>query len=277
MPSPASPRPALSPAGFRCRLRRGALVVPLLLAAAASGCISQKSAEPAITGSIAKPVTADDFEKAIAFWEPRYAKNPKDRTAALNYAAALRRVGRTDQAVAILERAAIYNPDDREVLAAYGKALADKGDLPRALEIVRRAQRPDRPDWRLMSAEAAILDQLGQNVPARQLYAAALQIAPNEPSILSNLGMSHLIAGDLKEAEKYLRQAAAMPGADSRVRQNLALVVGLQGRFEEAETIAGQELSPEQAQANIAYLRSMLSQQNAWNQLKDDDKKKKTN
>ena len=59
------------------------------------------------------------------------------------------------------------------------------------------------------------------------------------------------------------------------MRQNLALVVGLQGRFEEAEQIAGQELSPDQAQANVAYLRTMLAQQNAWNQLKDDDKKKK--
>ncbi len=77
-----------------------------------------------------------------------------------------------------------------------------------------------------------------------------------------------------KTAETYMRSAAEQPGADSRVRQNLALVVGLQGRFEEAEQIAGQELSPEQAQANVAYLRGMLAQQNAWSQLKDEDKPK---
>ena len=69
-----------------------------------------------------------------------------------------------------------------------------------------------------------------------------------------------------------MRSAAQQPGADSRVRQNLALVVGLQGRFEEAEKIASAELSPDQAQANVTYLRSMLAQQNAWNQLKDEDK-----
>ena len=38
-----------------------------------------------------------------------------------------------------------------------------------------------------------------------------------------------------------------------------------------------QELSPEQAQANVTYLRSMLAQQNAWSQLKKDDKDKETN
>jgi Flp pilus assembly protein TadD len=55
------------------------------------------------------------------------------------------------------------------------------------------------------------------------------------------------------------------------VRQTLALVVGLQGHFDEAEKIASQELSPEQAEANVAYLRKMLAQQNAWNQLKKED------
>jgi Flp pilus assembly protein TadD len=69
-----------------------------------------------------------------------------------------------------------------------------------------------------------------------------------------------------------MRSAAGQPGADSRVRQNLALVVGLQGRFDEAEEIARRELSPEQARENVAYLRSMLSQDNAWNQLEEDER-----
>ena len=85
--------------------------------------------------------------------------------------------------------------------------------------------------------------------------------------------MSHLLEGNLKQAENYLRQAAAQPAADSRVRQNLALVVGLQGRFEEAEQIARRELSPQQAEANVGYLRQMLAQQNAWNLIKQEDKK----
>ena len=97
------------------------------------------------------------------------------------------------------------------------------------------------------------------------------------PSVLSNLGMSYLLEGDLKTAETYMRSAAEQPGADSRVRQNLALVVGLQGRFAEAEQIASAELSPDEAKANVAYLRSMLSQQNAWKQLKDEDKETNTN
>jgi Flp pilus assembly protein TadD len=176
-----------------------------------------------------------------------------------------------------MRKLAITHAKDREVLAAYGKALAGAGQLEPALDAVRRAQTPEYPDWKLQSAEAAILDQLGRQAEARELYRKALDAKPNEPSVLSNLGMSYLLQGDLKTAETYMRSAAEQPGADSRVRQNLALVVGLQGRFGEAEKIASHELSPQQAQANVAYLRSMLAQQNAWKQIKDEEKETNTN
>ena len=50
------------------------------------------------------------------------------------------------------------------------------------------------------------------------------------------------VAKDLVRAESTLRRAAAQSRADPRVRQNLALVVGLQGRFSEAEGIARADL-----------------------------------
>jgi len=202
-----------------------------------------------------------------------YAKNPKDRSAGLNYATLLRMTGKNGQALAVMRQVAIAYPSDREVLSAYGKALAGAGELEQALSTISRAQTPDRPDWRLKSAQGAILDQMGRPEEARQAYRDALDILPNEPSILSNLGMSYLLTRDLKTAETYLRSAINQQGADSRVRQNLALVVGLQGRFQEAENIARQELTAEQAEANVAYLKGMLAQENSWKKLaKNDDK-----
>ena len=47
------------------------------------------------------------------------------------------------------------------------------------------------------------------------------------------------------------------------MRQNLGLVVGLQGRFAEAETIVKADLPPEEAAANVAYLKEMLSRKDA--------------
>jgi Flp pilus assembly protein TadD len=253
---------------------RFAFVLPVAAMLAVAGCAAPKTIDGTTTGSIAQPQTQQDYERAASYWGQKYQQNPKDRDAALNYAGALRRTGRSDQAVAVLQKAAIYYPDDRVVLAAYGKALASAGNLDQALDAIRRAQTPDRPDWQLASAEAAILDQMGNHGGARRLYQQALDLEPNEPSVLSNYGMSYVLTGELPDAEKLLRKAIAAPGADSRVRQNLALVVGLQGRFDEAQQIAAAEISPEQAKENVAYLKQMLTQRNTWQALQSGGKGK---
>ncbi|MEI9415427.1 tetratricopeptide repeat protein [Mesorhizobium sp. Cs1321R2N1] len=249
----------------------------LALAAGVAGCATDKLTTGSIGRTGSKPLetmSAGELHNATAALGQSYARNPTDKRIATNFAAALQMDGDADQSLAVMRKLAIAYPKDRDVLAAYGKALAANGQFEAALDAVRRAQTPEYPDWRLVSAEAAILDQTGQKDEARQLYRKALELKPNEPSILSNLGMSYVLEGDLRTAETYMRSAAQQSNADSRVRQNLALVVGLQGRFDEAEKIASQELSPEQAQANVAYLRQMLAQQNAWSQLKDQDKAK---
>jgi Flp pilus assembly protein TadD len=109
---------------------------------------------------------------------------------------------------------------------------------------------------------------MGRHQDAQRYYASALRIVPDEPSVLSNLGLSYALSKNLPQAEATLRRAAAQRGAEPKVRQNLALVVGLQGRFEEAETIAKGDLSAEEAAANVAYLRQMLAQQSQWNRSK---------
>lgn len=231
------------------------------------------------TGSLSKPVTdmnSTELAQTAERIGKAYESNPKDKQAGLNYATLLHMTGKDDQALAVMQKVAIMNPTDQQVLAAYGKAQAAAGQLEQALSTIGRAQTPDRPDWKLKSAEGAILDQLGRPDEARARYREALSLAPNESSILSNIGISYMLSKDLPSAEKYLHQAAQQPGADSRVRQNLALVVGLQGRFDEAEQIASRELSPDQAKANIQYLRSMLSQQNAWKALANDKKPETT-
>jgi Flp pilus assembly protein TadD len=83
--------------------------------------------------------------------------------------------------------------------------------------------------------------------------------------VLSNYGLSYTLTDNLPQAEKLLRQAVAQPGAAPKVRQNLALVVGLEGRFAEAEKIASADLPPAEAEANVAYLRDLLAKRKTWN------------
>ena len=51
------------------------------------------------------------------------------------------------------------------------------------------------------------MDQLGRYEEARQYYASALKIAPDQPLVLSNLGLSYVLSKDLARAEETLRRA----------------------------------------------------------------------
>ena len=107
---------------------------------------------------------------------------------------------------------------------------------------------------------------MGRHQDAQRYYASALRLKPDEPSVLSNLGLSYALSKDLAEGRDDVAARRRPARAEPKVRQNLALVVGLQGRFQEAETIARGDLSPTEAAANVAYLRQMLAQQSDLNQ-----------
>jgi Flp pilus assembly protein TadD len=247
---------------LQCSLARllASAAVTAMLAAGLGGCQTVSD----ITGSItskadASPSPDVDPHRATEVYGERYRANPRDAEAALAYGQALRNTGQRAQAAAVLEQATIAHPGNKALLAAWGRALADNGNFQQAFDVLGRAHSPDNPDWRILSVQGAALDQMGRHDEARRYYASALKIVPDEPSVLSNLGLSYMLSRDLPKAEETLRQAYASTRADARVRQNLGLVVGLQGRFSEAESIVKADLPPEEATANVAYLKEMLS------------------
>ena len=234
--------------------------VAAIVAAGLGGC--QTAGLPDITGSLSSKAEERpdaDPRRAAELYGERHRANPKDADAALRYGQALRTSGQRAQAVAVFEQATIAHPGNKALQAGYGRALADNGNFQKAFDVLSRAHTPENPDWRILSVQGTALDQLGRHDEARRYYASALKIMPDEPSVLSNLGLSYVLSKDLPKAEEVLRKAYGSANADARVRQNLGLVVGLQGRFAEAEGIVKSDLPADEAAANVAYLKQMLS------------------
>jgi Flp pilus assembly protein TadD len=90
-------------------------------------------------------------------------------------------------------------------------------------------------------------------------------LAPGEPQVLNNLGLSAL-TGDLDEAEQTLRQALASPKATFKMRQNLAMVLGLQGKGAEAKRVSSTGPAPK-AGADSTALIDAAPQQDTWKEL----------
>ena len=237
------------------------------VAAPLAGCHDFGDVTDSIPASATQPT---DDAKLRAYADElgkRYDHNPGDKKASLEYARALRALTRYNEAVAVIQTAAIKTPKDFDVLGEYGKALADAGQLTQAKDVLSRAYTPDDPRWDVMSVQGTVADRLGDHAGAMQFYHEALKIAPGEPSVLTNMGLSLALAKQLPTAEDALRQAAASPKADARMRGDLALVLALQGKFGDAETVGRTDLPPDAARANVEAIRQMIAQNGSLRDL----------
>lgn len=178
--------------------------------------------------------TQELFAQA-AFWSHEYDLNPSDLEATIKLAASVRKLGNPSRAVEITQTSRQIHPRDPYLLAEHAAGLiADQRSMD-ALPVLEQGLRLAPAYGRLWSLRGAALDQMENYAAARESYGRALQITPNDPNVLTNLGLSYALAGDLTNAETWLGRAVNLPGAGPSARENLALVLQLQGRTEEAE------------------------------------------
>lgn len=194
-----------------------------------------------------------------AFWARELQADPGDAHASVGLSRALRALGRNDEAVQAAGVAVVMAPNDLEVLLEDARAKIGAGQAFYAIEGLRRAHTLAPADWRPVSLLGVALEQSERPDEAREAYDQALALSPDNPAVLSNLGLFRAARGETAQAETLLRRAATRPGATSQQRLNLALVLGLQGKMAEAERLIRQELPPPIANANLAYLRASLA------------------
>lgn len=196
---------------------------------------------------------------ATTYWATEYQKDPSNAKAALAYAKNLKALGAKDRAISILKQAHLQHSSNTEIASSYGRLLLEKGQTKLALRVLKKAEKPrGKTDWRVLSARGTAHAKLGEHTIAQQYFAAALKKKPNTPSLLNNLALSYAMSGNAEKAEPLLRRAIDNGHDTPRVRQNLALVLGLQKKFGEARQLASIDLSNDRAEANMAYLQSMV-------------------
>ncbi len=191
-----------------------------------------------------------------AFWAREADVDPKDAEAGMKLSQSLRALGRNDEAAAAADHVLVLYPDNVEALLEVARNDIARNQGFFALDPLKHAEALAPKDWRAPSLAGVALEQIGRLDEARAAWQDALKVSPNNASVLTNLAMSYVEKGDAASAEPLLRTAAAQPGATLITRENLALVLGLQGKTAEAEQLIRQDLPPELAEKNLAWLRA---------------------
>jgi len=204
--------------------------------------------------------TQEIFAQA-AFWSREYELNPGDLESAIKLSAAVRKLGNPQRAIEIAQTTRALYPRDPYLTAEFAAGLIAAERAQEAMQPLDEALRTAPGYARLWSLKGAALDQQENYDLARKHYAKALQITPHDSNIMANVGLSYALSGDPVTAEGWLRRAVAVPGASQSVRQNLALILQLQGKTEEAQRYAGRRNTqnlraaprPSQAQQASTY------------------------
>ena len=243
--------------------------VAVLAALTVGGCSTTTGpSSPDTTGSIATdtaPRSAVQWRQEMDSWGERYRANPADPDAAVRYAQALRAIGQRAQAAAVLEQAAIHNPDNRVVLGAYGRALADNGSYQQALDVLNRAHTPGPA--RLAHPVGAGRGARSDGPPCRRAAALRQRAAADARRAVGAV-QSRAVLRAVEEPPGGGGDAAARRGAARRRAEGAAEPRA--GRRPAGPLPGGRDhrasgdLSPDEAAANVAYLRQMLAQQSDW-------------
>ena len=171
-----------------------------LIALSTAGCL--KHGSPDVTGSLATPqqTTPEAWRQHVETWGPRFDANPTDVTAALQCARPAR-VG--PEGAGGRRPAAGGHPQPEECRSTQPTARScprSAGTRKRS-EVLSKAHTPEHPDWRILQ-QGAVADQTGDHELAQNYYEAALKLAPGEPSVLSNLGLSYALSKRLQRRSK---------------------------------------------------------------------------
>lgn len=234
----------------------------LLLIASLGGCagFGQKSVNQdddtiasALLEAAIDAEKKNNFDAAAGHYSRLLQKNPDNYDIATALARNLRYGGNASSAVNLLSEISKRNPENVEINMEYAKSLIASGGYSDALVVLGNIIKFDSGNWRALSAQGIAYDSLGNHMMAEKSFSEALLISPDNPVVMNNLAMSLAQAGNLKKAISTLEMAATINRASQQIRQNLALLYGINGDEEKAKSLAVMDLDPKEVDTNISF------------------------
>jgi tetratricopeptide (TPR) repeat protein len=198
------------------------------------------------------------YDNALAALAPVPADDPLAPVVRLRRAALEDQLGRTEEATQQLEQLARDFPDSPLPYAQLADTLRAKNRFPEAIQaydraIARQGEQPRRSAWPLFYARGIAYERSHQWPKAETDFQRALELAPDQPSVLNYLGYSWADQGShLARAKQMIERAAELRPNDGAIVDSLGWVEFRQGNGREAVKTLERavELQPEDASIN---------------------------
>jgi|GEM_PF-2073952 len=127
--------------------------------------------------------------------------------------------------------------------------------------VEKRAKDPE-----LLHRLAVVCTRLDDHAAAAEYYNRALLLKPDDPELLTDAGYGCYLRAEYPAAEELLQLALQADPQHVRAANNLALVLGMQGRMDEAYVVFEQVQPREAALKNLSYI---YQQRGEWAEALD--------
>lgn len=117
---------------------------------------------------------------------------------------------------------------------SQGRALLQHGYLNEAIAELSIAASVGPNLVEANNLLALAYDRRGWHKVAIETYERARQLAPDDPVVLANLGYSHYLDDNYREALKYLKRAARRAPDAPVIHNNIGIVLARVGKFDDA-------------------------------------------
>jgi len=141
------------------------------------------------------------------------------------------------------------------------RTAESKGKFASALQTYRVMLQRNPKNAVVLHRMGILSSKMGKHDAATRYLMEAVKIQPDNSKYLTDLGYALYLQNDLPAAEIALDESIKRDPSSKRSFNNMSLVLGHQGRIDEAYQIARRVMSAEEAHANIGYIclqRGML-------------------
>jgi tetratricopeptide (TPR) repeat protein len=189
-------------------------------------------------------------QEAVDAAQKSLALDPKNFMAWQNLALGQRDLGDRAGAAEAFDRAAALGSLDASGLASWGECLGALGRFPEAESVVRRGLDMAGDDPAILSLLGWLLSEQGKNDEARETFRRSLELKADQFLAAFNYAILSLRANDGAVGLRWLRRATSIDPKSAVAWRFLALELARQGLKDEALPVAERalRLAPDDAE-----------------------------
>jgi tetratricopeptide (TPR) repeat protein len=141
-----------------------------------------------------------------------------------------------------------------------GRSLERAGELDKARKLYERLRDQHPESLEVVHRLGVVADSEHRHAEAEGMFLYVLQHEPRNAEVLADLGYCYFLQGQLTKAESALAKAVAVEPGNARYRNNLGLVIGHQGRHDEALAQFRRAGAEADAYYNLAFIYATQDQ-----------------